>query len=193
MHGQAVLQAVHAAGVLRHVAADGAGDLRGRVRRVIEVEGRRRLGNRQVAHAGLDAGEAPGGADFEDAVEARHHQQDALFQRQGAAGETCAGASGHYWNPEFMAGLQELLDLLDALRQHHQHGRGAVGGEAVAFVGLEVFLAVEDVQVRQALAQLGQQRGLVDFRQRAVDALVVEDVHGRLGLVVMAPAVAGHS
>ncbi|MCY1258409.1 hypothetical protein D9M70_66170 [compost metagenome] len=91
-----------------------------------------------------------------------------------------------------MAELEELLHLFDALGQYDQHGRGAIGGESVALVGLEVFLAVEDIQVGQAFTQFGQQRGLVDLRQRAVDALVVEDVHGRLiGLVVLAPALAG--
>ncbi|GLZ84413.1 hypothetical protein Pres01_04640 [Metapseudomonas resinovorans] len=51
---------------------------------------------------------------------------------------------------------------------------------------------MEDIEVGQAFAQFGQQRGFVDLRQRAVDALVVEDVHGRLiGLVVVAPAFAG--
>src|SRR5665647_2331926 len=35
--GRAVFQAMHAARILRHVAADGAGDLRGRIRRVIAV------------------------------------------------------------------------------------------------------------------------------------------------------------
>ena len=55
VHGEAVLQAVHAAGVLGDVAADGAGDLRRRVRRVVQAVGRGGLGDREVAHAGLHA------------------------------------------------------------------------------------------------------------------------------------------
>jgi hypothetical protein len=35
--GQAVFEAVHAAGILRDVAADRAGDLRGRIGRVVEA------------------------------------------------------------------------------------------------------------------------------------------------------------
>ena len=35
--GQAVFQAMHAAGIFRHIAADGAGDLAGGIRRVIEA------------------------------------------------------------------------------------------------------------------------------------------------------------
>jgi hypothetical protein len=52
---QPVLQAVHAAGVLGHVAADGAGDLAGRVRGVVEAIVLDRLGDGEVAHARLDA------------------------------------------------------------------------------------------------------------------------------------------
>jgi hypothetical protein len=52
---QAVLQAVHAAGVLGHVAADGAGDLAGRVGRVVQAVRRGRFADGQVAHAALHA------------------------------------------------------------------------------------------------------------------------------------------
>ncbi|MNP24611.1 hypothetical protein D3C76_1173830 [compost metagenome] len=79
MHGQAVFQAMHATGIFRDVATDGAGDLRGRVRRVIQAEGCRRLGNRQIAYAGLYPRSAGGGIDVQDVVEARHHQQHAFF------------------------------------------------------------------------------------------------------------------
>ena len=61
VHGEAVFQAVHAARVFRHVAADGAGDLAGRVGRVVQAMRRGRIGDRQIAHAGLDAGDARNG------------------------------------------------------------------------------------------------------------------------------------
>ncbi len=54
VHGQAVLQAMHAACVFGNVTANGTGDLRGRVRRVVQAVGGGGLGNGQVAHAGLD-------------------------------------------------------------------------------------------------------------------------------------------
>ena len=53
---QAVLEAMHAAGVFGDVAADRARDLATRVRRVVEAVWRRRLGNRQIAHARLHRG-----------------------------------------------------------------------------------------------------------------------------------------
>ena len=162
MHGQAVLQAVHATGIFGDVAADGAGDLRGRVGGVIQVEGRGGLGDRQVAHAGLHAGEAAFAVDLENLVEARHHQQDALLQRQCAAGQTGTGAARHHRHATGMAEFEQLLHLLDALGQHYQHRGGAIGGQAIALIRLEVFLGVQDVEVGQALAQLRQQGGLVD-------------------------------
>ncbi len=140
---------MHATGVLGDVAADGAGDLRRRIGRVIQLVGRRGLGDRQVAHAGLDAGEATGGVDFENLVETRHDQQDALLHRQRAAGQAGAGATGNHRHAALVAELEQGFDLLDALGQHHQHRRGAVGGKAVALVGLEIFEAMQDVQVRQ--------------------------------------------
>jgi len=45
MHGQTVFQAMHAAGVLGHIAADGAGDLRRRVGRVEQTMRARRFGD----------------------------------------------------------------------------------------------------------------------------------------------------
>ena len=58
VHGEPVLEAVHAAGVLGDVAADRARDLRRRIRRVVEAVRRRRFGDREVAHAGLHDGGA---------------------------------------------------------------------------------------------------------------------------------------
>ena len=80
--------------------------------------------------------------------------------------------------------------LLDALGQHHQHRRGAVGGQPVALVGLEVFAAVEDVHAGQLRLQLGQQRRLVDLGQLTVDAFVVEDIHGSRGSSLRSPRTA---
>ncbi|CAI8810606.1 hypothetical protein EMIT0373P_20256 [Pseudomonas chlororaphis] len=180
VHGQAVFQAVHAAGVFRDIAADGTGDLRRRVGGVVQAERRGSLGDRQVAHPGLDPRGAGGGVDMQDLVEARHHQQHALFQGQGAAGQAGAGTPGDHRHAAFMADPQQFLHLLDMPRQSHQHRRGAVGRKAVAFVGFEVFALVQEIQVGQALAQYLEQCRFIDCGQRAVDAFVVEDIHGWL-------------
>ena len=79
MHCQPVLQAVHAAGVLCDIAANGTGDLRGRVRCIVQAVGCRGLGDREVAHPGLDDGAAVVDVHLQDAVEPRHRQKNAEF------------------------------------------------------------------------------------------------------------------
>ena len=53
MRGEAVLQAVHAAGILGDIAANGAGDLAGGIRCVVEITRRDRLADRKIGHATL--------------------------------------------------------------------------------------------------------------------------------------------
>lgn len=178
VHGQAVLQAMHAAGVLRDVAADGAGDLRGRVRCVVQTMRGSGLGDRQVAHARLDPGETTQRIDLEDPPETRHHQQHAVLQRQRAAGQAGAGTARHDRHLQPMAEGEQALNLFDAFRQCHQQRRAAIRRESVALVGTQVFRGVQQFEVGQAEAQLGQQAILVHLRQRTVQTLVVEDVHG---------------
>ena len=82
VRGQSVFEAVHPAGILRHIAADGAGDLRGRVGRVVEAAMGHRLGDREIGHARLHHGDPVGEIDLADAVEPRHPEQYAVAQRQ---------------------------------------------------------------------------------------------------------------
>ena len=134
--GQAVFQAVHPAGVLRHIAADGAGDLAGRIGRVVEAVAFHRLGDREVGDARLHHGDAVVVVDLEDAVELRHAEQDAVGQRQRAARQRGAGAARHdlhfvgaavgedlprpgRWSPAARTSMRRL----------------AIGGQAVGFVG----------------------------------------------------------
>jgi len=120
VHGQSVLQAVHATGVFGDVAADRAGDLRRRVGCVVQAMGRGRLGNGQVAYTGLHPGETPLRVDFENAVEACHHQQDALGQWQGTARQAGPGAARHHRHATQVAEPEQRLHLFQAFGQHHQ-------------------------------------------------------------------------
>ena len=79
-----------------------------------------------------------------------------------------------------MAESKHALHLVDVARQHHQHGRGAVSGESVAFVRFELFLLMQDFQIRPLRVQGLQQGSFVDVRQDAVDAFIVKNVHSRL-------------
>ena len=152
---QAVLQAMHAAGVFGHVAANGAGDLARRIGCVVQAEGRRRLADGQVAHAALHGGGARGAVDLHDLVELAQRQRDAHRVRQRAAAQARAGAARHHRQAEFMAGAQHRGDLRFGFRQRHQQRQLAVGGEAVAFVGHGV-LALPEQRVRR---QQRRQRG----------------------------------
>ena len=87
VHGEAVLETVEPARVLRHVAADAARDLRGRVRCVVEAERRHVLRDGEVAHPGLDPRRAADGVDLQDPVELRETQQHPVGERQRASGQ----------------------------------------------------------------------------------------------------------
>ena len=93
--GEAVLQAVHAAGVLRDVAADRAGDLRAGIGRVVEALVLDRLGDAEIGDARLHAGAAVGIVDLEHAVELGHAEQDRVAHRHRAARQRGAGAARH--------------------------------------------------------------------------------------------------
>jgi len=90
----AVFQAVGAAGVEGDVAADRADRLARWVGRVVQAVGRRGERDRGVDHAGLDDGEALGGIDAEDAVEAVERDDETAGDGRGAARETGAAAAG---------------------------------------------------------------------------------------------------
>ncbi|MNG04569.1 hypothetical protein D3C84_877110 [compost metagenome] len=79
-----------------------------------------------------------------------------MLQRKGSARQPGASASGYNWNVAGVTNLEECLHLLDTLGQDDQHRHDAIGREAVALVGSEVFLAVQDFQVGQGLAQRGK-------------------------------------
>ena len=90
MQREPVLQTMHSPGVLGDVTADGAGDLRRRVRRIEHAVQGRRLGDRKIAYAGLNDCAAAKRIDSENAVEFGERQEDAMLVRRGAAGQ--AGA-----------------------------------------------------------------------------------------------------
>ena len=112
---QAVLQAMHATGILGDVAADRARDLRRRIGRVIQAVRRRCLRDREVRDAGLDARDAAARIDFENPIEPRQHEQQPARDGQRAAGEPGAGAARHDGNGIPPAGAQHGLNLLGGI------------------------------------------------------------------------------
>ena len=93
--GDAVFQAMSAAGIGRDIAADGASDLARRVGRVKEAVARDRIGNAGIGDAGLDARHAACEIDVEHLAHAREAKHDRVLERQGAARERGARAPRH--------------------------------------------------------------------------------------------------
>ena len=131
----AVFQAMHTAGILRHVAADRTGDLAGGVGRVVETLPRHSVRHPEVGHAWLHHHDAIVEVDVEHLVELRHDQEHAVGERQRAAGKRGAGAARNDADAVLVAIAQHAAHLLDRLRQHREHRQLAVGGEAVRLEG----------------------------------------------------------
>ena len=165
VYRQPVLQAVHAAGVFRHVATDRASDLGRGVGRVVQAPRGHRLADRQVAHAGLDPRELVGVIDFQDAVELGQAEQNAALVRQRAARQPGSRPARHDRHLQPVADPHHRLHLLDGFRQDHRQRQLAIGGQAVAFVRTQVFFVVDQGMRRNAVAQFAQQQAAVDLRK----------------------------
>ena len=148
--GEAVLQAVRAAGVLRDVAADRADLLARRVGRVVVAVRRRRLAHLQVDDAGVEDRALVGRVDLADGAHLRQHDQHAVGVRQRAAGQPGARAAGDERHPGVVAGPHRRGDLPGAAGEDHDRGRHLVVREAVALV-------------RPQLGPVGQHRGVTQL------------------------------
>ena len=133
--GHAVLQAVHAAGILRHVAADGAGDLRRRIGRVIEALAFYRRADGKIGDARLGHHHAVVEVDLADAVELAHAEQHAVGKRQRPARQRGARPARHHLDAVVVAVAQHFRHLFRGLGQHDHHRQLPVGGQPVGFVG----------------------------------------------------------
>ena len=151
--GQPVLEAMHAARVFGHIAADGAGDLGRGIGRVVQPMGRRRLGDGQVAHPGLHHRPPRMGVDGDDPAQAREGQHHPEAVRLGAAGEAGPRPPGHHRHPLPGTDLQDGHHLSFSLRQHHDQRHLAQGRHAVALVGAQVFRVMEHAGRRQHAQQ----------------------------------------
>ena len=139
MQRQSVFKAVHATRVLGHVAAYGAGDLAGRVRRVIQAQGCGGLADSQVAHTALHHGRAAAFVQFEDFVELGQRQGHAQGVWHGTAGQAGACAARHHGHVHRKTDLQDGCHLCLGLRQGYDQWALAVGGQAVTFIRGGVF------------------------------------------------------
>ena len=151
--GEAVFQAVHAAGILRDIAADRAGDLRTGIRCVVEALVLDRLGDAEVGDARLHTGAAIGVVDLEHAVELAQPQQDRIAHRHGAAGQRRAGAAGHHLDLVVLAVAQNGGDLRDRVGQDDDQRHLPIGRQRVALVGTHAVEIVDHALARHDGAQ----------------------------------------
>jgi hypothetical protein len=134
MRGEAVLQAVRAAGVLRDVAADRA-DLLARRVRCIEVA---LTGNRaahvEVDDTGLDNDALVIDMHGADHRQPRQHDENAGLDRKRATGQPGAGAARDKGHAEFRASPYDVRHLIRGVRQHDETGNAAVRRKPVALI-----------------------------------------------------------
>ena len=153
VQGEAVLEAVHAAGVFGDVAADRAGNLARRVGCVVEPVRGRGFGNRQIAHTRLHSRRTRVSIDFQDAVELGHGQQYAVGVRQRAARQPGARATRHHRHLQRVARLQHLRHLRLSFGQDHDQRQLAVERQTVAFVWPRILRPMQHAALRQQREQ----------------------------------------
>ena len=151
--GHAVFQAMHAAGILRDIAADRAGDLRRRIGRVVKSGIGHRLADGEIGHPGLGHHHAVVEIDLADALELAEAEQHAIGQRQRAAGQRGAGAARHHLDALLEAIFQNPRDLFGGVRKHHDHRRLAIGHQAIGFVREHFGRLVDHALARHDRAQ----------------------------------------
>src|SRR3984885_4492679 len=126
--GHAVFEAVHAARILRDVAADRARNLRRGIGRIIEAGMRHRLADGEIGDPGLRHHRPVIEIDLANALEFAEPQQHRVRQRR-------AGAARHHLDALLEAVFQHLRNLFRGVRQHHHHRRLAIGHQPIGLVG----------------------------------------------------------
>ena len=129
--GHAVAEAVRATGVERDVAADRADRLARRIGRVVEAVRRRHRGDGEVDDAGLDDRDARGGIEPQDPVEPVERDDDAVLDRDGAAGQAGAAAARHEGHAGRVAQRAPCRSTSSADSARRRARRRAERGEAV--------------------------------------------------------------
>jgi hypothetical protein len=135
--GEAIFEAMQAAAVFRDIAADGAGDLAGRIGGVIEALRLHGLGDVEVGDAGFDHDAAILIVDLENPLHPAHADQDAVLARQGAARQ---GGSGTARNDGHALGgrkFQDFADLIAIGGQHADQRHLVIGAQRIGIEGGE--------------------------------------------------------
>ncbi len=146
---------MHAAGILRDVAADRAGDLRGRIGRVVEPVRSSGLGHAQIGHSRLKPRRSSHRINFKDAIHPRAREQYPLRVRCCTPGQPGPRATRDHRDVETVAGEEHLPHVLCVAWQHHHRGALAEYGQSIALVGAQLLVLREHA----VCGQHGTQRG----------------------------------
>ena len=157
--GEAVLEAVGAARVLRDVPADRADLLARRVGRVEESVRRDGARHVEVRNSRLDDDPLAREVDLEDAVHPRQRDDDASGDRRRASGEACTGAARDERDAFAMAGAQHRLDVLRRSGKGDELGNGSVARQPVALVDAKLLRLGDDVLAPERAPQLVDEGG----------------------------------
>ena len=135
IHGDAVLEAMRSAGVLRDVSPDGAGALARRIGRVVQSVRPHGRAQFRVDDAGFDDREPIRRSDVEHAIQSRQHDQHTSGIRKRTTRQTGAGPSRYEGH---VVGRQQAHDgheLFSSARQNDEIRHAPVRREAIHRVG----------------------------------------------------------
>ena len=150
IRGNAVGQGVWPACIFGDVAPDSASALAGGVGRVEVVGGIDGGRDVEVDDAGLQHGAFVFEIDFENAIHAREGDDDTAFARDGASGESGAGAAAGKGNMKFAGEVDNGGNIFCGAGEYDKIGTVLIYA-AIVFVECKVFGAVEQI----ALAEEG--------------------------------------
>ena len=154
VHGEAVLQAVRASGVLGDVASDRADLLARGVGRVEEAVLRDGTGDVEVGDAGLDDDALAVEVDLEDSVHSRERDHDPARDRSRSAREPGPRAARHERNAFPATGAHDGLHPFGRGGKDDELGDRSMSGQAVALVDAELLGLGDHLPLLQRASEL---------------------------------------
>lgn len=157
--GDAIFQAVGAAGIHADIAADRAGELRARIWCIEKPVRGDAFRDVQIGDAGLNHGDAVRQIDFKDAVHLRQAEHDGILLRNGAAGERSAGAAGHDGNAVTVAITHDSRNFSRGARQGDGERQAAIGNEGIGLERHQLARLMNQAFGRQKIGEIGNDPG----------------------------------
>ncbi len=152
--GESIFQAVRASRIFRHVSADAANRLRGRIRRIKIFLRRDAAGHIQINHAGFHRHARVRKIHLQNLVHARQANHDSVFHRQRAPAQSRPGAARDKWKFFAVTHADNFLHLFGGIWQQHRARQHAKICQPVALIGVEFFARSDQAARSDNFAQL---------------------------------------